>query len=506
MQDLPRLLTTAVLCLSTVPFFTTLSIAANGELEIRIVDQDTEQPVAAQIEIRDRRGHVRPIRHTASWQGRSAVDGRVIVSLSPGKYTFTVDRGPEYLDQSGHFVILSTATDNTSIRMKRFTSMSDQGWYSADLSVSRPEREMELLLRSADLHMASVQSWSFDNSWTPTHGTDFASKWNRNGDRLFDVSAGRDDRLGGTALVFRAERQFSFGDNGTTSPPSTDFFKRAKRAENAHLCIGQANAWDLPIWLASGYVDSFMLLGPELRHDGKKTKDPAGLPRDRVFFPEPHGWGQWAQAIYYHILNSGLRLPPIAGSGSGIGPNPIGSARTYVHCGDTLEPNRWWEQLRDGRVMVTNGPLLIPQVNGELPGHVFTGYAGETVSLTTQLTLHTREKIEYLEVIKNGEVVDDVMLSELVDKQGVLSDVEFTESGWLLIRAVTKNPTYHAASTGPYYVQFDDKPRISRKSVQFFLDWLKERADVVDNDIPDQRYHQAAQKYWEQRVNLSSAP
>lgn len=30
----------------------------------------------------------------------------------------------------------------------------------------------------------------------------------------------------------------------------------------------------------------------------------------------------------------------------------------------------WWEGLREGKVVVTNGPLR-PKVNGQPPGHVF---------------------------------------------------------------------------------------------------------------------------------------
>ena len=53
--------------------------------------------------------------------------------------------------------------------------------------------------------------------------------------------------------------------------------------------------------------------------------------------------------------------------------------------------------------------------------------------------------------------------------------VVFEESGWFLVRAVTNNQTtYRYASTGPFYVEFDDLPRISRQATQFFLDWLDE--------------------------------
>ena len=100
--------------------------------------------------------------------------------------------------------------------------------------------------------------------------------------------------------------------------------------------------------------------------------------------------------------------------------------------------------------------------------------------------------------IKNGRVLDDVMLADLVDKRGVLPDIEFTESGWFLIRAVTKNPAYHAASTGPIYVDFDATPRVSGKSVKFFRDWLDRAPASANNEGKHhERYRRAAVKFWQ---------
>src|SRR5439155_9501505 len=53
----------------------------------------------------------------------------------------------------------------------------------------------------------------------------------------------------------------------------------------------------------------------------------------------------------------GLRLPPSAGSASGVLPNPVGYDRVYVHLDGELSYERWWEALRAGRVFVSNGPL-----------------------------------------------------------------------------------------------------------------------------------------------------
>ena len=74
-----------------------------------------------------------------------------------------------------------------------------------------------------------------------------------------------------------------------------------------------------------------------------------GRPRDAKRLPPPRGNGLWTQEIYYHILNSGLRIPPSAGSASGVLPNPVGYNRVYVHTGEHVSWDAWWNGLRKGR-------------------------------------------------------------------------------------------------------------------------------------------------------------
>ena len=196
----------------------------------------------------------------------------------------------------------------------------------------------------------------------------------------------------------------------------------------------------------------------------------------RCSSPVALGNGRWSETIYYHVLNCGLRVPPAAGSGSGTNDNPLGVNRTYVYCGDEFSYDRWWEGLLAGRVFVTNGPLLRPMVEGQPPGYVFSLDGREELKLEIGLNLATREPIDYLQIIKNGAVDAEVRLADFEKTAGRLPPVVFDESGWFLVRAVTNNPrTYQFASSGPYYVEKNGEPRVSRRSVQFFLDWIDAR-------------------------------
>jgi hypothetical protein len=270
--------------------------------------------------------------------------------------------------------------------------------------------------------------------------------------------------------------------------------------------------WDFPVWLATGQVDSIGICHNHMQRNGMLANEAWGRARDKTRFPGETGVGPYTLDIYYHALNSGLRIPPSAGSASGVLPNPVGYNRVYVHCGDKCDYAAWFAGLKAGQVVVTNGPLIRPRANGELPGHVFQADKGETVELTIELNLSLREKVDYLEIVKDGKVAHEVRLDEFAKKNGELPKLTFDKSGWMLVRAVTNHPqTFRFAMTGPYYVEIGYEKRMSKASAQYFLDWVYARAgQIAKLEHADERaavleYHKAARDYWQKLANEANA-
>jgi hypothetical protein len=145
---------------------------------------------------------------------------------------------------------------------------------------------------------------------------------------------------------------------------------------------------------------------------------------------------------------------------------------------------------------------------------VFRADDGKTLELLIGLTLSTREKIRYLEVIKNGRSEIEANLDEF-QASGKLPPIKFDSSGWFLVRAITDNSkTYRYAATAPYYVEIGYRPRVSRASVQFFLDWTNKRAaEIAEAAKADdsaavqtaQRYVEQAQTYWQALLDKATA-
>jgi hypothetical protein len=286
---------------------------------------------------------------------------------------------------------------------------------------------------------------------------------------------------------------------------------QARRHDNVWIDIEKPFWWDVPVWLASGQVDSMGLANNHMCRSQMSESEAWGKPRDPKRLPPPRGNGFWSQEIYYHVLNSGLRIPPSAGSASGVLPNPLGYNRLYVHVDGAFDYAKWWQGLRAGQVFVTNGPLLRVRANGQLPGHVFTSPQGKALDIQVKAALTTRDPIRALEVIKNGRVERTVPYAEWL-KTGTLGTIRFRESGWFLVRTIADNPkTFRFASTGPFYVEIGKvKRRISKASAHFFLGWVEERARRVKLDDPGQRkeilrYHDEAKRFWKKTLAQANA-
>jgi len=433
-----------------------------------------------------------------------------MLKLPTGRYTFEMERGPEYLVRGGHFSIENFADDTKQIDMKRFVDMSEHGWFSGDLDVRRPLADMELLMKADDLHLAQVVTWPRPNKTAPTAPRKDDPVVCFDGDRYYHPLAGLQSRVGTTLLYLNLPGPLKLPSAGGEYPPAVENVLAARQHANLWIDLSRPYWWDLPMLVALGQVDSIQIAHGNICRGSVVNNEADGKPRDKARYPTISGNARWSQDVYFKLLDCGLRIPPSAGSGSGESANPVGYNRMYVHVDGEFNYREWFRSLRAGRVVVTNGPLLRPRVQGQLPGYVFRAGKGKQVELEIALTLSTRKPISYLEIIKNGKVEHSVSLKDYAET-GRLPKVRFTRSGWFLVRAVTDLPrTYRFAMTGPYYVEIDYRRRISKQAAQFFLDWVYERARQIKLADPAQRkavlgHHLKARNFWREMVSKANA-
>jgi hypothetical protein len=460
--------------------------AATGQLQISVVDKDTGKPIACRMHLVGPKKKPFKPEKSPFWQDHFVFPGNIVLRLPLGDYSFVIERGLEYRDWSGRFTINHFADDSTTIKLQRFIDMAADGWWSGDLDVRRPARDIELLMEADDLHIAQVITWRNDESrskgtvpFLQTQKSGQSPLVQFDGNRFYHLLAGAYTQPGTELLLLNLAAPVKL-------PPANaayaSFYKTLSAArEKGDLWVDLTKPfwWDLPMLAAAGQLDSIELAHSHLHRSGTRNDEADGYARDRKRYPTYKGDAEWSHEIYFRLLECGLRIPPSAGSGSGEAPNPVGYNRAYVHVDGPLTYEKWWQQLRAGQVFITNGPLMKPLVEGELPGHVFHADQGEKLELDIGLTFSTRDPIDYMEIIKNGHVEREIRFEEYA-KSRKLPKVEFDRSGWFLIRAVANHPkTFRFAMTGPYYVEIGYEKRISKRAAQFFLDWVERRAKQI---------------------------
>lgn len=489
--------------------------AGGGQLALEFVDRDSGQPLACRVHLFNAAKKPERPKQAPFWHDHFVVDGAVVLKLPKGEYHFQIEHGPEYLVRDGHFRIGDFADDKKRVDLKRIANLAAEGWYAGDLCIERPAADVELLLRAEELHVALGRGWG-DAPAIAARSPGGARQKPPRGDlqppgeplvalagpRWFYREAGLVGSAGGRLLLLNAPRDRWPLPPADGAPPQSylSLLTVAERTPPQWIDAAEAASWDLPIWLAHRLVDSIALASGTLQRDGAGALSAGCRAPDPLLYRGPRGLGRWAETIYYHVLNCGLAIPPSGASWSGIAPNPVGYNRTYAFLEGEPTWDGWWKSLRAGRVVVTNGPLLRPLVEGEPPGHVFAAPAGAEVELEVALTLSTRDKIDYLEIVQDGRAVHQVRLDEWTKRGGKLPPVRFDRSGWFLVRAVTElDQTYRFASSGPYYVRIGEQPRIGRGSVQFFLDWLDERQRRRDAEptASDEALVRSAREFWQ---------
>jgi hypothetical protein len=508
-----RFLCLACLALACGAEFVGTAEGKGGRLRLRVVDKKTQLPMAARIHLETIGGKPKRIPGAPFLHDHGVVEGDAILELPVGEYRFRIECGLEYLEGNGGFYLAKEADDTHTVELERFVDMSKDNWWSGDLWVARNREQMPLLMEADDLHFAACfEPTSKSVAAFPQTPAELQENY------WLDVTNQAFNLSGGSLLFHRmAKPLLPPVATAKSSWHSGELIVRASPKGSKLGCIADLASWDLPVWIASQRIASAVVLGPETLGEAWIKSKESRRPWDSVLFPPPHSSGRWREHIYYQLLECGLQIPPVAASASGESNLPVGSNRVYAHLSSVVSATSWWDAVQEGKVVITNGPLMNPKVNGQAPGHVFKSPAGVSVRLEPELTLRTREPIAYLEIIKNGRTAHSISLQEWKDRSGRLPVVDFSESGWMAIRAVTDNPdAYRFAMSGPFYVQVGDQPRISRRAVDFFLEWEAERIKpatakqaTAQKDLPgdvERRFHDATVTFWERLKQKANTP
>ncbi len=509
------LLLLASLLASASPAEGQADTTANSRLQISVSDRQGEA-VPCRIHLWDSNEVPQKASGQPFWNDHFVSDGRVAVDLLPGSYRYEIERGPEYERVSGSIAVGDQPAELNQT-LSRIANLRESGWYSGDLHVHRPLDQIELLMRAEDLDFAPVISWwNAHNAWDGVAPPQQTTR-QFDGHRIYNVMAGEDEREGGALLYFGLQQPLDITAVNREIPSPMQFVSEARRLDpEVWIDIEKPFWWDVPVWLASGQMQSIGIANNHMCRSRMLANEAWGKPRDEKRLPPPRGNGFWTQEIYYHMLNCGIEIPPSAGSASGVLPNPVGYNRVYVHLDDGVPFTRatWCDALSRGSSFVTNGPLLVAEADGRIPGGRITMAGSTKQRIQIDVRLTSRDPVSAIEVIHNGAIVARAACNDQLSQQHTL-EMEVNGAGWFLVRAIADvDETFRFASTAPWFVDTaGGEQRISKASAQFFLDWTRERIGRVQSSVADPnrlrevlRPHGKAEAFWLSKVAHANAP
>ncbi|MGC6445475.1 MAG: hypothetical protein ACON5J_03555 [Rubripirellula sp.] len=508
-----------------------------GSLTLTIAEEDSQEPVIARFEMHrlDAPRKSLPIRRTVPAGMGVILDRELVLEMPEATYQFKLTRGPEYRIITGNFSLERSSLDSHHVELPRMANLFDEGWVSGDCATPASSSNLKLRLASEDCHVAASIGYLAPK---PIAGRDeeedpirYSPSWIRHDLQVVDGLAFYGLSNSKTAPESDEEavdQEKDILSQDLTSKQATNLLPierllAADQVEDAKVAVENPFAWELPIWLASERIDGIFLMGDWLRLDRQIKTPTVGRPPQGPVFNDGRTLGRWAEKIYWNILEAGFRIPPLAGTGDQCGKTPVGYNRLYVaaydepanadqplHAGRPETMEAWWDGAWLGKSVVTNGPLLRPKLAGHIPGHVFQGASGEKLILQPELNLSVRDPVDYLEVIHNGDVHYSARLDEFAKAGGVIPAIEAVESGWVTLRVVTLHENhFRAAMSSPWYIEFDNQPRITRESIEFFQKWQTEHESRLKKlSVEEIERHKAfviaARSFWEARKEMAT--
>ncbi|MEQ8209448.1 MAG: CehA/McbA family metallohydrolase [Lacipirellulaceae bacterium] len=507
-------------------------------VKLHIEDKPGE-PAVASLDIRDRLRRVYPEQtkrlapdfffHPQIYRK----DGETI-SLPPGEYKITCQRGPHSIPETKTLVVGDQPT-TFHYKVRRWIDPTKSGWWSGDhhihsagcLHYENPTKgvhpeDMVRHTMGEDLNVGCCLTWGpcFDyQKQFFTGETDQASQYPYLIRYDIEVS-GFGSHASGHLDLLRLREQIPPGGDSKHHWPTLGLNTLRWAKKQGAICgpahsanglsnyIGRLGHYkDGPKGLPHFNIPAFDGIGAneyivDVTH---QVEGPDGVPVPAIDFisamdtPRKDEWNMW-----YHTLNCGFRtrvsgetdFPCMSGERVGIG-------RVYVHVGGKLNFEDWVQGIQDGRSYVSDGYGHLLDFEARRSGeerYRKIGHDGSEISAQGKTQIQCRAKCAIrladtnskasVELIANGYPVATMEIPADGSLQEVELSAEVDRSSWLAMRI------FPHAHTNPFFVIVDDKPiRASKASAEWCLRGVdqcwKEKKPTYDED----EQHDARQAY-----------
>ncbi len=377
------------------------------------------------------------------------VNGRYETRVPVGTYELVVTRGPEYRVDRRAVEIREDETRDVTVALDRYADLPADGWFSGDSHVHLGRDRSDDLavwgqVAAEDLHVANLLEMG---NIAETHFKQPA--WGREGRFARD----------GHVLV-----------SGQEAP------RTVQRGHTIHHNVQQ------PLHLDPDAYFLYHRVFEELRrqggvsgyaHLGQLFNGRRGLALDVPFgivdFIEVLQGGRLFSEVWYSFLNLGYKVLPVAGADFPyFGPTLPGVERTYVKVDGDFDADAWFAAFRQGRVYVSNGPLLELTVNGREMGSELRVERGARLEIVAEARLNPDiDQLARLELVVLGDVAAEEP-ARGQDRVALQTELTADRSMWIAIRALGARQEPRdmiVAHSAPIYVVVGDGPTWKAEAV-----------------------------------------
>ncbi len=464
-----------------------------------LVLRSDEKPAAARVYITDSDG--KPVlipgavQYSRRGEDHSVVDRSAEIPLPPGTYKVRAEKGPEYRPDEATVTLKPGETRRVILDVVRFYNMNEMGWYSGDLHIHRTAEDLALIVRAEDLNVAPAITRHAGGSQQP--GPYPSAPFMRvDPNHVVSVQNQEVERLGkghGAVVLLNTPQPVETEGLSLLYPTETEFCRRARAAGG--FVDAEKPIWkNVPVNVALGLVDSIGIVNNHFhpRAVMAEAEKWGSMERDKPAYQTPAGFAQWMMDLYYSFLDCGFRLPVSAGSASGVMPVWPGYERVYVFISAPFTYQQWFQDLKAGRSVATNGPLLGVFLDGQPPG-AQVNFQGPTAH-SLVIDANSQDRIDRVEILLNGQVIRSFSGGGNTAFRTAVN-ITITEPGWLVVRCFEPaGQTVRYAHSSPFYFLRDGRLPARKPAALRWAGYVRRLAESVKpEDYPSREAYDSAQ-------------
>ena len=353
------------------------------------------------------------------------IDGTCQGWLPRGDVIVDVARGFEY-DPLRTRVRIEPGQRELTLRIKRWSNMNAEGWYSGDSHVHFLSSQGAVTEAAGeDLNVVNLLQSQWGSLFTSTE--DFIGEPNvaRSGDTIVYVSQENRQHVMGHLILW--------GLKEPVMPWCTDGPGEAELAGTMEMTLSQ--------WADACHDQGGTVIAPHIGAFGGELV--ALTATGRVQGMEMIRMHENAHEGYYRALNCGYRMPIVGGTDKMSADVTVGLSRTYAHIPDGQDFNydNWCKAVASGATFLSSGPMIRLSVDGK--------DIGDTVELSGPGTVEVEASaqsifpLHRLDIVQGGRVVASAESRTGTRRLTIRERIAVSGHTWIAARC--GGPSYYTA-------------------------------------------------------------